>query len=515
MSAIRDLAVIGAGIGGLTAAALASHDGLDTVLLEAHNRPGGCAGDFALNGVLFPAGATLISGFEPGGLHNWVYRRLAIPHRAAPLDRAMTVVSPEDRFNLWTDRARWKEEQAAAFPASHEAAQRLSGWAEGIGGVVHRLAGRRPVLPPWSPRDALRLSATFRPEVARALPFIPQTVAQVMARLGAGRDPAYRRFIDAQLLDATGCTADHCSAVSGAIALDLYHRGCFALPGGTAEIARDLARSLRRDGGELRYQQRVSALRRDPAGIWRLRVDGGEPVRARAVIANLPVWNLPALLGDQTPRRLRHTNALREHAWGAFTMHAAVDARALPPAPHAHFQTLPPLGAPLAEGGMCFISVLPPSGRPGAPRAVSVSTHTAAGPWWKERLAEGAQRRARLTERLLAACERALPGFREALCFQQTATPRTFAAYTGRGGGLVGGLTMDRRHALFGARSHRSGAPGLFLCGDTIFPGQGTIGVTLSGINAWRSAGDELGQRRAWRQVEPARARGPLAPRTA
>src|SRR5438045_893621 len=80
-----DVIVVGAGIGGLTAAALAANRGLSTLVIEAHNRPGGCAGDFALGGVLFPAGATLISGFEPDGLHTWVYERLGISHRAQPL----------------------------------------------------------------------------------------------------------------------------------------------------------------------------------------------------------------------------------------------------------------------------------------------------------------------------------------------------------------------------------------------------------------------------------------------
>src|SRR4051812_11683617 len=41
-----DLAVIGGGVGGLAAAALAQRLGRRTVLLEAHTRLGGCAGYF-------------------------------------------------------------------------------------------------------------------------------------------------------------------------------------------------------------------------------------------------------------------------------------------------------------------------------------------------------------------------------------------------------------------------------------------------------------------------------------
>src|SRR5829696_6358947 len=144
MSGVVDVVVVGAGIGGLTAAALAAHDGLETVVLESHNRPGGCAGDFALNGVIFPAGATLVSGFEPEGLHAWVYRRLGIVSRAEPLAAAMEVVGVDGRFTLWTDRGRWADEVARAFPRNHVARNQFLRWSETTGGVMHRMASRLP-----------------------------------------------------------------------------------------------------------------------------------------------------------------------------------------------------------------------------------------------------------------------------------------------------------------------------------------------------------------------------------
>jgi phytoene dehydrogenase-like protein len=158
---------------------------------------------------------------------------------------------------------------------------------------------------------------------------------------------------------------------------------------------------------------------------------------------------------------------------------------------------------------MCFITVSPPRGRPGAPRAVSVSTHTNVERWWGLDAAGYRTQKERYTEALLHACERAIPGFLDGLRFARLATPRTFAHYTLRGRGLVGGLRMDIDHALFGSVSHHSGAPGLFLCGDTVFPGQGTIGATLSGINAWRSVRDSLGLS-GWRAWVPLR-QGPVS----
>ena len=77
-------------------------------------------------------------------------------------------------------------------------------------------------------------------------------------------------------------------------------------------------------------------------------------------------------------------------------------------------------------------------------------------------------------------------GITEASTTRSPATPRTFARFTGRPDGRVGGLPQTREWANFRALSHRSGQPGLYLVGDTVFPGAGTIGVTLSGLNAYR-----------------------------
>jgi phytoene dehydrogenase-like protein len=70
--------VIGAGIGGLTAAALLAKWGKRVTVLEAHVYPGGCAGTFYHRGYRFDAGATLAGGFAPGGPHHIVGELLGI-----------------------------------------------------------------------------------------------------------------------------------------------------------------------------------------------------------------------------------------------------------------------------------------------------------------------------------------------------------------------------------------------------------------------------------------------------
>jgi phytoene dehydrogenase-like protein len=69
MSRTPHALVIGAGIGGLTTAALLLKAGWQVTVLEGQSYPGGSAGTFYHKGFRFDAGATLAGGFAAGGPH--------------------------------------------------------------------------------------------------------------------------------------------------------------------------------------------------------------------------------------------------------------------------------------------------------------------------------------------------------------------------------------------------------------------------------------------------------------
>jgi phytoene dehydrogenase-like protein len=58
-----DVVVIGSGLAGLSCAALLSHCGKRTAVLEAHDAPGGCAHSWTRRGFHFESGPSLYSGF--------------------------------------------------------------------------------------------------------------------------------------------------------------------------------------------------------------------------------------------------------------------------------------------------------------------------------------------------------------------------------------------------------------------------------------------------------------------
>ena len=104
MARVNRVVVIGAGIGGLTTAALLAKAGLDVTVLEAHVYPGGCAGTFYHQGYRFDAGATLAAGFEPSGGMTRLAETLGITWPVEPAEVALAAHLPDgSTVTRWTD----------------------------------------------------------------------------------------------------------------------------------------------------------------------------------------------------------------------------------------------------------------------------------------------------------------------------------------------------------------------------------------------------------------------------
>jgi len=95
------IGVIGGGIAGLTAAALAQRHGNEVTVYEASREWGGCAGKFERGDYLFPAGATLGMGFEPGGLHDRVLRHLEETVPVRPLQEVRVLYEVDGVIEKW------------------------------------------------------------------------------------------------------------------------------------------------------------------------------------------------------------------------------------------------------------------------------------------------------------------------------------------------------------------------------------------------------------------------------
>jgi C-3',4' desaturase CrtD len=503
-----DVVVVGAGIAGLTAAALLARAGRRVALMEAHTQSGGCAGTFRRGPWVFDVGATQVAGLEPGGIHERLFRHLEVePPAATPLDPGCVVDLNDGRapVRLHRDPQLWRRERQEQFPGSDPF------WT--LCDALHRanwaFAERDPVLPPRSLWDLGQLLAAVGPASLASGLLIGASVADLLRLTGCSGDPRLRRFLDLQLRLYSQEPAGSTAALYGATVLTMAQEplGLWHLRGSMQVLSDTLERALKRWGGTLRTRHRVERLTPPETSGRPWRIEGrrgigpggstgagDEPfvLQAPDVVVTLPPQTLPALLGDALPPGYRgRLEGLAEPS-GALVFYGAVERERLPADCPPHLQL------DWADPGSLFVSVSREGdGRaPAGQATVIASVFTPARPWFGLDRAAYGKRKAAARAGIEAGLERLLGLDAAAWRHRELATPRGFARWTGRPWGYVGGLGQaPGRFGPFGLAS-RTPLPGLWLCGDSIHPGEGTAGVSLSALMACRqllaARGEEL-----------------------
>ncbi|HIK46085.1 MAG TPA: C-3',4' desaturase CrtD [Leptolyngbyaceae cyanobacterium M65_K2018_010] len=482
----NQVVVIGAGIGGLTAAALLARRGYPVKVFDQALVPGGCASTFKRRGFTFDVGATQVAGLEPGGIHHQIFETLGMPlPEASPCDPACAVFLPGETepINVWRDPIAWQQERQRQFPGSDPFWQLVktlfqAGW---------RFQGRSPVLPPRNLWDLGRLLQALRPDTLVTLPYTFATVGQVLRQLGLASDLRLKTFLDLQLKLYSQVEAEETAMLYAATALSVSQapQGLFHLQGSMQGLSDRLEKALVRDGGLLQMRHRVQRIHTQAGRVVGVTVENSKTGRtwvepANHVIANVTVQNLVELLGDQMPQGYRRRVAELPPSSGAFVIYLGVEAAAIPPDCPPHLQFFYHYDGPIGDNNSLFVSVSRPGdGRaPAGQATIIASTFTDVAPWWhttdypalKQTYLEGAIQR-------LSSYFDLSPGH---LIHVEAATPRTFARYTARQQGIVGGLGMRvSSYGPFGF-ANRTPIAGLWLVGDSTHPGEGTAGVSYS-----------------------------------
>ncbi len=490
--------VIGAGIGGLTAGALLAKRGYQVRVFDSSIVPGGCASTFRRRGFTFDVGATQVAGLEPGGIHYRIFSELGVEvPEARYCDPACAVFLPGETapISVWRDRDKWRVEREKQFPGSDRFWQLLSTLFQ----ASWRFQSRDPVLPPRNAWDVTELLKAIRPDTLVTVPFTLMTVGDALRLCGVGEDRRLKTFLDLQLKLYSQVGADETALLYAATALGISQapQGLFHLQGSMQVLSDKLVAALEKHGGELLMQHMVKEIRPDlgaKISVTVLNQKTGEifPDSADHIVANVTVQNLVKMVdfgnGSRSiPYRFyrRRVEKLPSPS-GAFVVYLGVRQDAIPDDCPPHLQFLYDWDGPVGENNSLFVSVSHPGdGRaPEGMATITASSFTDVNLWTdgdnydelKERYTAEAVRRLgeyfRLSPENIVHCE--------------AATPRTFAYYTGRDRGIVGGV--GQRISTFGPFGFATRTPirGLWLVGDSTHPGEGTAGVSYSALTAVR-----------------------------
>jgi phytoene dehydrogenase-like protein len=474
-----DVAVVGAGIGGLGAASLLARAGRSVILLDRASGTGGVCQPLVHDGYRFEVGPTLLTGFGPGGPLRLLCQRLDINLPIKTCDPAMQVALPHHRLSFWAEPEGWWREIRREFPGDEAGWRAL--WTEltDLVQARERALQELPELPPEGWGDRLRVwrvltLGTVSPSPAqsgaggaglkRALA-TPFHATLNRHRLGEGS----RRALEAAVWFLALRDASECSTLEAAMLLHQARHGTVAVSGGVAALVVALTEQFQKDGGQLRLGTPIARLHLEGGRVRGVITSAGETIRARWVVANVPPGVLTGSLLPSRRRWLKGKSVVDgpwEPTITAEMMVAAVPEALLPSELSGLCFVVRDPHRPAREENLVFVRTTPAwdEGQgPGGLRCLSLGRLV--------RTRFGSEEAA-VERDLLEAVDQLIPGVTGAMAYRQILTPATLAKVWGRPAAAVqyGVKTPD----WLGQRGlpHRLGWPGLLAVGDWTYPGR-------------------------------------------
>lgn len=467
-----DVAIVGAGFGGLGAALSLAEQGAKVVLLEALRYPGGCAATFSRGGIRYESGATLFSGFAPGEYFHGLIKRhsLHVPHQL--LNPVLELRNEQSPLCLPADRPTLVKllSTHATNPAGIAAFFELQ---KAIAAPLWKMFQDPNLLPPFKLKSLLQHAGSLH-RYWPALRWLGRPLIQCLKSFGLERESRLVSLLNAMSQITVQADVHQADTVFALVSLDFFFRGPAHIEGGVGVLATSIADRVTDLGGQVLYSNKVSSITRDVTHGYTINTRRG-PIAARNVVLNVLPQVARRLLGLSLGHdaELDRLASEVEGGWGACMLYGELNDDEGLTASSFHLDLSESGDQSPTRGAHIFVSV---SGRdevgrgPQGERIMTASTHV--------RMSDdtcAVQERMRQTLALRA------PELHQRLKHSMTASPRTFERFVGRPQGFVGGVPRTAGAFRLSTINGCEPLPGVFLVGDSVFPGQSILASAIGG----------------------------------